>query len=642
MTTHSHRFLAFAALAIVGLSVNTVLGQSTSSLERIKHDVKYLASDELEGRGVETDGIHKAADYIIKEYKKAGIKPGGKDGSWKQKFPVRVGRAIDEKATSFVVHHGDEKVEMELGSDYQAMMTGGQGAIEGAEVAFAGYGIVSEDDNYNDFDGIDVKGKVCIIIGGKPSSLDNARLGRLTTKLKNAKDNGAVGVVFIMDRETTEDGKKDSLPAAGAFGYARPSARLPLVVVKRANVDEFLKGKPLKTATGDDLDSVLAIEKHISKKIEPVSQAVEGVKVSYKSKIANKSVDAFNVVGVIEGEGDKKDEVIVIGGHYDHLGFGPYGSRARGRIEVHNGADDNATGTAAVIELARRYGQYDKKPKRTLVFVCFSGEERGLVGSNYYVNKEPLFPLEKTVAMINYDMIGWLRKGKLTIYGTGTAAAFDGALESANKGLDLDLNKVPSPFAGSDHMPFNTKKIPCMFLHTGLTDTYHTPEDDYETLNMEGAKKVIDYSEKLIWKLANLDEAPKYKSATPQRRRPSSGGGDARVRASEKKTTEKKTTDSAVSVNLKAGYLGVELGESDENGVVVAKVQENSAASKSGIRAGDLFAKVGGKEVGKNMDVVRILGKTKPGETIVVELKRGETKLRIPVKLGKRSADADK
>ena len=147
-----------------------------------------------------------------------------------------------------------------------------------------------------------------------------------------------------------------------------------------------------------------------------------------------------------------------------------------------------------------------------------------------------------------------------------------------------------------------------MFLHTGLTDTYHTPEDDYETLNMEGAKKVIDYSEKLIWKLANLDEAPKYKSATPQRRRPSSGGGDARVRASEKKTTEKKTTDSAVSVNLKAGYLGVELGESDENGVVVAKVQENSAASKSGIRAGDLFAKVGGKEVGKNMDVVRMNG----------------------------------
>ena len=638
--------IALAAATWLGsTAIQAQQNKAKDPLGRVKYDVKYLASDELEGRGVETEGIHKAADYIIAEFKKYGVKPGGKNNSYKQKFPVRIGRQIDKKNTSLVLKGPmDSKVKGKLGENFQAMMPGGDVELSDADLVFVGYGISSEDHSYDDFKDIDVDGKIVVMLTREPqadnedSAFDgkkDTRHARLTTKLRNAKSAGAAGAIFINDAKTA--GEKDAIPATNAFGsrFSRRS-RVPFVMLKRKVFDTVLESSPLKTATGKELKSISDIEKHIDEKMEPVSQGISGWKGTLNTAFPSTTVDAFNIVGVVEGEGDKKDEVIVIGGHYDHLGKGPYGSRRPRSKEVHNGADDNATGTAAVIELARRFAKSDKKPKRTLVFVAFSGEERGLVGSNYWCTKEPLYPLEKTIAMINYDMIGWLRKGKLTIYGSGTCDEFDDALDGANEKFKLNLNKVPSPFAGSDHMPFNTKRIPCMFLHTGLTDTYHTPDDDYETLNMEGALKVIDYSEELLWKLDALDKKPKYIAPGRGMRRPRS-----RPSSDSKKSDGSKKADSAKkpSTTSEGGYMGVQLGDRDSKEVTVQSVTPNSAASKGGLRKGDIIVGLDGKDIKSNEDLIKAVGSKKAGEEVEVKLKRGETTITTKFKLGKRPAD---
>ena len=377
------------------------------SLKRVSADVEYLASDELEGRGVETEGIHKAADYIVDEFKAYGIKPGGKDGSYEQKFPVPIGRQMDKDATSLkLVGPMNQVGELKLDEDFQSMMPGGDADIDGAEVVFVGYGISAEEHNYDEFADLDVDGKVVIILTGEPQQDDEnsvfsgtrgSRYSRPVTKFRAAKAAGAAAVILVRDAKSAATG--DDLPQSSEFGTRFPnSARIPFAFVKRSVVDDMLSKAPVRSGTGDEFKSLADIEANIDENLSPLGQPINGWKVSFATKFNNEAIDAFNVIGVIEGEGPNADEVIVIGAHYDHLGLGPYGSRTPNRKEVHNGADDNATGTAAILELARRFAKYEKKPGRTLVFVAFSGEERGLVGSRYWVDEEPLFELEKTVS----------------------------------------------------------------------------------------------------------------------------------------------------------------------------------------------------------------------------------------------------
>ena len=310
-----------------------------------------------------------------------------------------------------------------------------------------------------------------------------------------------------------------------------------------------------------------------------------------------KMAETSNIVGIIEGEGPHADETIVIGGHYDHLGMGGGGSRSPKR-EVHNGADDNATGTAAVIELARRYAARDKKPARRLVFVCFSAEEMGLLGA-YHYTKEPLFPLNGTAAMVNFDMIGWLRNDKVTVYNATSAPEFDTLLDRANAEQGLDIAKS-SGFGGSDHLPFFQKQIPVMFIHTGLTSTYHTPEDDFETIDCEGAVKVIDYSEKVVDELLSLAKKPTFQSNVQRRR--------TRVR------------------------LGVSLDEDVENGVMITRILEGSIAEKAGFEPGDIITAVGPNATDKRREVNKEI-RSNNGKSVMIKFRRGEQQLEKMVEL---------
>lgn len=414
------------------------------------------------------------------------------DGSFRQPFEVNLGRQLvkDSVKVSFTGPQG-KRLELELGKNCQPMAIGGDANVSGGLV-FVGYGIKADEHNYDEYKNVDVKGKVVVLVRLEPQqqNADSVFKGkepsdfaRFSNKIKTAEAAGAAGIVMVNDGVTAPDDEKDQILAFDELGR---TGTLPFVQIKRSTLDEMLAISPITNPTGGNFDSLAKVEEYLDANLEPVSAPLAEWTIDFACKFDAIKAKTDNLIGVIEGEGPLADEYVVIGGHYDHLGMGEVGSRA-GRREIHNGADDNATGTAAVMELARRYAKYDKKPKRTVVFICFSAEERGLLGAAHYCNQEPVFDLGKTVAMINYDMIGWLREGKLTIFGSGCGSTFDSILDNAAAGTKIVLNKVPSPFAGSDHMPFYQKNIPVMFLHTGLTDTYHTPEDDFNTLNMSGS-----------------------------------------------------------------------------------------------------------------------------------------------------------
>jgi len=328
--------------------------------------------------------------------------------------------------------------------------------------------------------------------------------------------------------------------------------------------NQILDTTPVFTPTGKPLKTVAEIESRIDSTLEPLSQTIPGWEIKMAAEFVEVKTKTSNIIGIAEGRGDLADETIVIGAHYDHLGVGNYGSRSRDAGKaIHNGADDNASGTAAVMELARRFGQKTEGPARRVVFICFSAEELGLLGAKHYVDN-PVVPVEGTIAMINYDMIGYLREDSLLMYGWETSPVFDGLLKKANQTVGLELVKPTGAFGGSDHLAFNSKEIPNVFFHTGLTDVYHTPDDDFEAINVEGAARVIDLGEAFVSQLRTLEKRPSYHQGPPPRR--------------------------------KGVKMGVVIRVDEESGrLKIQRVLEDSPAAVAGMEVGDEIMSFNGK-----------------------------------------------
>lgn len=602
--------LTFVSAVEVGATEET---SREAIVERVGEDIKVLASDELEGRGVETEGIEVAAKRIIETYEKAGLKPGMPDGSWRQAFPVVLGDdVITEKSKVELTAPDGSTVSLKLKDEFQPIRRGTNGEASGG-LAFVGYGISSEEDRYDDYAGTDVSGKVVIMIRREPKGPDNNVFRGAETsthafvdrKMELLAKSGAAAVLLVNNENGP--GGEDELSAPSAFGNQGES--VPFAHVKRSVIDSILKQTPLKAEGEKTLDSMEAVTRWIDETLKPVSQELAGWKVSIATQFETKSVSTDNIIGVVEGEGPLADETIVIGAHYDHLGFGGYGSRTQNRTgEVHNGADDNASGTAAVMELARRFGT-GPKPKRRMVFICFSGEERGLIGSEYYV-KNPVFPLENTVTMINFDMIGNLKDNKVEVNGVGTAAEFEEIVKKADEVIPVDISIVPGAFAGSDHLPFYRNNIPVMFCFTGMTSIYHTPDDDFETLNIEGAVTVIDYTEQLIRGIDALEKRPTFASSQPRGRRP---------------------------VASRTPFLGIQpdLAASGSDGIVLRGVRDDSPAQKAGLQTGDVITMVGDQKMESYANLIEILVASKPGDKLTLKFKRAEAEMTVEVELEK-------
>lgn len=590
----------------------------TSDAEkRLAADVAYLASDALEGRGIETAGIRKAADFIRDRFASLGLKPGAADGSYFQPFTVRLASQLDTAHTSMTLLGPDgQEVPLTIGKDFQPLAFGSEGEFK-APVVFAGYGISADDLQYDDYKGVDVAGKVVVVMRRRPQQAKKGsrfdgdagnKHGGLIPKVQTAWSQRAAAILFVTDPFTASKPEDDKLVAVN-YVPSENAGNLPVAHVTQGVVNRMLTGTPL--------GNLNAAESRIDQNLTPVSAPLTGWTIKGTFRFERRNADLNNVVGVLPGEGPNAEETIVVGGHYDHLGRGGVGSGSLtpDTHDIHNGADDNASGTAAVLELARRYASRPTPPSRRLVFIAFSGEERGLLGSRHYVKKDPRFPLANTVAMINFDMVGRLKNDSLIAYGTGTAKEFDAALEAANAPFSFKLKKTPDGGGPSDHASFYAADIPVFHLFTGVHGDYHRPSDDVDKVNVPGMKRIVDLTERMIDSLLAMPTRPtfvKVASSDPHAGMTLSGGGDL-------------------------AYLGTvpDYGE-DVEGVLLNDIKAGSPAEKGGLKPGDIIVNIAGAPIRNVNGLTLALRKHKPKEVVTITVLRDKKNVELTVTLGSR------
>jgi hypothetical protein len=572
---------------------------------RLRRDITFLASEECEGRGPGTRGIDKAADYIAEQFKKAGLKPGGADGSYFQPFPINA-HVLDEPARLVLTGPQGQTITFKQGVQFWPMALGGSGSDK-APVVFAGYGITSDKAAYDDYATIDAANKVVILLRGAPQGYDTDRNRELMNgapfvkKIANAEKHEAAAVLFVNDAATARDG--DDLLDFNYTAFAHSTAKIPVLHVRRTVLEMMLPG---------GAETLARLEKDIQQEMKPHSCSLPGWTGNVAVRMHRGKINAKNVVGVLEGAGPLANETVVIGAHYDHLGYGGNGSLSPTRKRaIHPGADDNASGTTTLLELARRFAAQKDRQGRRLVFIAFSGEELGLFGSEYYC-KHPLFPLKDTASMFNLDMVGRLRKDKasgkdrLLSEGCGTAKPFRELLDKLGEKYDFKMVNKPSGFGPSDHASFCAKEVPVLFLWTDYHDDYHRPSDTADKINIEGMRRIADLSQQAIITLAQMDK-PEYIKVKNDPGSPSKYEGPT---------------------------LGIRPSYSDEEeGLLIGGVVEGRPAAKAGLQADDRIISIDGKPIKNIQTYMTVLGRYKKGETIEVGFLREGKKRTVKVKL---------
>ena len=607
---------------------------------RLKKDVYFLAGDECEGRGMETKGILKAGEYVAASFEASGLKPAGTQGYF-QPFTIAGSTRLGSPNT--LVMTGPDNVKYELKYDKEFRPTGfsGSGKNDATEVVFVGYGIRADKldldgktvafDEYADFD---VKGKVVVLLRRTPRAEDKknpfekdaaTQHAALATKVGVATKGGAVGVLFVNDGSYAKE--SDSLMD---FRYAGgQAATIPVVQVKRAVLEKMLATQDQKLA---------AIEEAIDKDLKPRPVALKGWKATAEVTVTKTEIAARNVVGVLEGSGPLADETVVVGAHYDHLGYGEPGSLlgSAGKGKLHYGADDNGSGTTGLMEMARHFGGMKDRVGRRIVFIAFAGEERGLFGSIHYC-KEPKYPLATTAFMLNMDMIGravavedtpakkdskepaadakpGVKKDRIVVYGTGTAEGMDKYVDGANAKFDFKLLKIPGGTGPSDHDSFYRKKIPVLFFFTGTHKDYHRPTDTPDKINLAGMKKIVAFGEDCVQHFATVADRPKYLVTK--------GGWED--------PTEERTAKSSRPAMPKLGIMPGNY-EATDGGVLVEELTPGGAAEKGGLKSKDVVVSIGGKEVKNIEGYMTAMAAQKAGVEVEVVVLRGEKKVTLKV-----------
>jgi hypothetical protein len=623
---------AFGILLLLSGSSTAQKPSGDAMVDRMKKDIFFLASPECEGRGIETKGIEKAADYVAETFKKAGLKPAMKDGSYFQPFTIVMGAKLGKPTAFTLTGPDDAKKEPKLGAEYSPMAFSPTSKMVG-DLIFVGYGITAPALKYDDYEGQDVEGKIVVIIRRSPRygvkgdkrfdtttpDGEDSTHAAFVTKIEVAVKHKAAGMIIVND--TGAAGKNDPLMQYDSRMTGGTMAKFPVMFLKRELLDGVLAAGPWKSLT--------ELETAINADLKPRSFAIKGWKADAEVTVAREELKAKNVVGVLEGSGPLKDETVVIGAHYDHVGYGLWGSAggkdAAGKI--HYGADDNASGTTGLMELARRFGAMKNRQGRRIVFIAFSGEERGLLGSQYYC-KEPLFPLDKTVAMINMDMIGrtklvpvdWLglfgKKDRLVVYGTGTGDGFSKLAEETAGKADFRLFKVEASASNSDNDSFYRKKIPVLFLFTGLHGEYHRPTDKPETIDVAGMKRVADVAQQMVENLTTRETAPKY----------------AVVR------TPAPLDPSSIAPSTPKGPAGPRLGilpnyAYEGTGVLLEGVVPGGVAEKAGLKEDDVIVEIAGKPTPNLTAYMSTMGAQKVGSTVEIVVERKGKKMTLKAEL---------
>ncbi|MBL8238753.1 MAG: M28 family peptidase [Bryobacterales bacterium] len=571
--------------------------------------VKVLASEKMKGRGTGSKELETAADFIAKEFKTAGLQPVG--GSYFQRFPVTTQARLG-KSNKLTLHVDGKRETLAFEKDFIPLNFSAAGEVSG-EVVFVGYGITAPEYNYDDYAGIDVKDKIVVFFRREPQETDDkspfagrvySRHAQFDSKATNAKLHGAKAAIVLSD--VLSSGSGDLEKFARNAGPA--NAGIPFLMVKAET------GEKLLEKAGRNLRDIY---REIDQDLKPRSAVLPGsIQISLKADVQRVVKTVRNVVGYWPGE---TDEHVVVGAHYDHLGMGEQFSMAPNLIgRAHLGADDNASGSAGVLELARWMGT-QPKPKRGVLFMTFAGEELGLLGSSYYVN-HPLLPIEKAVAMINMDMIGRIKDGRVFVGGSGTGANLGELLKQLPEpeGFKFDLSETAG-YGSSDHTSFTTKQVPVLFFFSGLHGDYHKPSDTWEKINAKSAAELLGYVGGAMHRLATDLPRPQYVRVLPPASAHASGSGS-----------------SGGSGGYGPAFGSIPDFAEPPTGVRFADVREGTPAAKAGLKGGDILIGFDGKKVQNLMDFTVLLRQKKPGDEVEVEVLREGKPMKVKVLLTAR------
>ena len=581
---------------------------ATFKARTLYEHASFLASEECEGRLAGSPGEARARQYIIKHLLDDGFADV-------RQFPFEFtgdARFGGDNLLKAAVNSETSKGSLEFQAieDFKPFPISASGEGSGPAV-FAGFGISAPDKGYDDYAGLDVKGKVVLVFRGEPETADGKHVGGdadphaaarvyadLFYKAGVARDKGALALLVIDGEQgkLVEKGVKIDLLRSGG----RRHCGLPLIQIARENADKLLESSGHKNAD---------LKKQIQEKLVPASFALDGVTLHFKTDIIRERTTDWNLAVVLPGQDPiLKNETVVIGAHYDHLGRGNEFSLAdKSEMgQVHCGADDNASGTSSVLELAQAFHQNRASLKRTVWILFFGAEELGTLGSNDFIQKPPPdFIVKNNAAMVNLDMVGRCRDDRVMVNGAATGKGLDEILKQANAGIGLNIKTTADGFGGSDQTAFVTAGVPVLFFFTGSHSDYHKPSDTADKLNVKDQARITAVAYNAAAALINAPVRPEF----------------VKVEVPKMATT---------------GTGGVRLGSMpdygyDGKGLRLGGVRPGSPADKGGMRMGDVVVSLGGRKIENIYDYMNALAQAKPDvSTPVTVLREGkEVELKV-------------
>lgn len=602
---------------------------------RLAEDAGYLAHDDRQGRGVGTEGLDQSAAYISKSFADAGLKMDLYDGQPFQEFMLTPKLGLG--STNELKLTGPDNIETawSVGREFTPLSLSGSANFD-VPLVFVGYGITAPPLEYDDYHELDVQGKAVIILRHEPQQSDpdskfeglaHTQYAFFAQKVSNAADHGAAAVILVTDAHEIETRRlehRNGEPDENAIdpllqfqvGKSLGRRRIPVVHCRRSAVEPLIE-----LALGESLAS---LEQRIDETGLPQSRPLTGWNLRGAVSVIPKGRTLKNVIAALPGTEPADGEVVVVGAHYDHLGLGGWGSLSPdGGKAIHNGADDNASGTAVLLETARLLAARPQPLRRHVLFMAFTAEEMGLIGSKRYV-QNPLVPLQQTVAMVNLDMVGRLRKDELTMYGTGTARQFSEMVDRLGEAHELKVRRRPSGYGPSDHASFYERGVPVLHLFTGFHPEYHRPDDDFETLNVPGMAKLARYTADIVAEIAAAEERPQP-----------SASGDVSETLAQLAPIERagvQPADAGRPANVSRplsgippkAYLGVVIDRTyNEKGYAIARVISGGPAERAGLRAGDVVLRFGPRDVEKPMDLIEEISRSRAGAPTSLTIRRG-------------------
>lgn len=589
---------SFAAVQMIIVILLAMIISSCNRYQRVtqyelRNHIRFLASDSLKGRLTGSAGDSLAAAYIHKDLASHGFVPVEGDGF--QRFKVT--NKIAAGRNNILIIDGFGYIS---GRDFIPTSFSSNDSLT-SDAVFAGFGFNINNDTvkWNDYAGIDVKGKWVLLLRADPDYDDNmspyAPFSADRDKALTAKDMGAAGVLLVSGSAADPEDKFEN-PVSEGY-----SVGIPVFRIKREIANIIL------TNTGRNIDT-LAVQLTRNRKpfVFPAGSVISG-----KTELVRETSGTRNVVMELPG-GDSvlKNEYLVIGAHFDHLGEGGPGSssRATDTTAVHHGADDNASGVAMMLELAEKFATNDGSHKRSILCIAFSGEEEGLLGSKQFVNNPPI-DLSKVNAMINLDMVGRLSEDKiLQVSGVGTAAGLKELVLTRSDTSIIRLVTSEEGYGPSDHSSFYGKNIPVLFYFTGAHQDYHTPFDTYDLINYDGMVRISDLIYSIASELALSDTSLSFREAGPKK------PAQARMKG--------------VTLGIMPDFAGVV-----KNGLRADFITPGKPAALGGMKKGDIIVSIEGKPVNNIQDYMFRMGQVKKGQTISVEVLRNDKKIGLLIQL---------